>query len=461
MTGSLCMRARGMARVLELRRAHSSTAQGWVLRCTHQHMAELARGARAARPWSKDAARALAQARDVAAVLALRAALPLAAAAAAALAAPVAATGAVAAAALCMLSPVHSQARAWGLGCQSAQHRNCAQSLFLCRCACPLLQPRCGHAAYPAGLGALQRHRALATVRLRAGQVPHFARTLRLNDGLAAALPGASACLSLPLLAAAALAVAALAPPPLTLAEVGRSAVPGPALAALAAAGAVAAGAAAAGAAWAAERRQGAQRRAPASAASASAGAAARPAAAAAARAPAGGVGRLAGGAGAGSSGESAAGSPGEPSQAAEAPGGDAPHAAEGGDSRGQGGPEGVERPNMSAAAGGSTASLFVDVDDEASAGGSGGSGGSGAGPTAAAAVRRACVPRLEGPACWMRAGARGAKLCGGPRQLGRLPGSRGMPSCPGACRRPSSACMPERSALRQPAIPCRLVLGP
>jgi len=242
MTGSLCMRARGMARVLELRRAHSSTAQGWVLRCTHQHMAELARGARAARPWSKDAARALAQARDVAAVLALRAALPLAAAAAAALAAPVAATGAVAAAALCMLSPVHSQARAWGLGCQSAQHRNCAQSLFLCRCACPLLQPRCGHAAYPAGLGALQRHRALATVRLRAGQVPHFARTLRLNDGLAAALPGASACLSLPLLAAAALAVAALAPPPLTLAEVGRSAVPGPALAALAATGRAAAG---------------------------------------------------------------------------------------------------------------------------------------------------------------------------------------------------------------------------
>ncbi len=49
------------------------------------------------------------QARDVAAVLALRAAVPLAAAALAAIAAPAAATGAIAAAAMCMLSPIHGE----------------------------------------------------------------------------------------------------------------------------------------------------------------------------------------------------------------------------------------------------------------------------------------------------------------------------------------------------------------
>lgn len=51
------------------------------------------------------------QARDVAAVLALRAAVPLAAAALAAMAAPAAATGAIAAAAICMLSPIHGEVR--------------------------------------------------------------------------------------------------------------------------------------------------------------------------------------------------------------------------------------------------------------------------------------------------------------------------------------------------------------
>ena len=51
------------------------------------------------------------QARDVAAVLALRSALPLLAAAVAALAAPAAYGSMIAAAGLCMLSPIHSQVR--------------------------------------------------------------------------------------------------------------------------------------------------------------------------------------------------------------------------------------------------------------------------------------------------------------------------------------------------------------
>lgn len=93
-------------------------------------------------------------------------------------------------------------------------------------------------------------------------QVPHFARALRLNDALAAALPGASACVALPLLAVGALGVAALKPPPLTSADLGRAVmIPGAELAVLAAGGAVAVVCIAA-AAWAVERMQERQRRA-------------------------------------------------------------------------------------------------------------------------------------------------------------------------------------------------------
>ena len=102
----------------------------------------------------------------------------------------------------------------------------------------------------------------LHTRCMRLLQVPRFARALRLNDALAAALPSASACLALPLLAVGALGVAALAPPPLTSADLGRAVIPGAELAALAAGGAVAALVCAAAAAWAAERLQERQRRA-------------------------------------------------------------------------------------------------------------------------------------------------------------------------------------------------------
>lgn len=94
-------------------------------------------------------------------------------------------------------------------------------------------------------------------------QVPHFARALRLNDALAAALPSASACLALPLLAVGALGVAALEPPPITSADLGRALViPGAELAVLAAGGAVAVLVCTAAAAWAVERVQERQRRA-------------------------------------------------------------------------------------------------------------------------------------------------------------------------------------------------------
>ena len=94
-------------------------------------------------------------------------------------------------------------------------------------------------------------------------QVPHFARALRLNDALAAALPGASACVALPLLAVGALGVAALKPPPLTSADLGRAVmIPGAKLAVLAACGAVAVLVCIAAAAWAVERVQERQRRA-------------------------------------------------------------------------------------------------------------------------------------------------------------------------------------------------------